>query len=137
MTYQKLNFPQGSPHIVSAEPLPGIFSVFAARLKADIKLNFIIQNDLKEEEYILSLAQAGATVKASTQAGLFYGLQELLSDVRDNGFREFSIKAAPILPQRVLKLYLPEPTEKGVEEFCRIIDFAARCKYNTIMLELG
>ena len=137
MTYQKLNFPQGSPQLVSAEPLPEIFSVFAARLKADIKLNFIIQNDLKEEEYILSLAQAGATVKASTQAGLFYGLQELISDVRDNGFREISVQAAPILPQRVLKLYLPEPTEKGYEEFCKIIDFAARCKYNTIMLELG
>ncbi|MBE6405126.1 MAG: hypothetical protein E7040_03805 [Lentisphaerae bacterium] len=137
MTYQKLNFPQGSPRLVSAEPLPEIFSVFAARLKADIKLNFIIQNDLKEEEYILSVSQTGATVKASTHAGLFYGLQELISDVRDNGFREISVQAAPILPQRVLKLYLPEPTEKGYEEFCRIIDFAARCKYNTIMLELG
>ena len=137
MSYQMLNFPQGMAKIICDEQLPEIFSVFAARLKADIKLTFIKQADLKEEEFILTVTKSGATVKASTHAGMFFGLQELISDVRDNGFREFSIQSAPIVPERVLKLYLPEPTEQGYDEFCRIVDFAARCKYNTIMLELG
>ena len=137
MSYQTLNFPQGMPKIICYEQLPEIFSVFAARLKADIELNFIKQADLKEEEFILTVTKSGAMVKAASLAGMFFGLQELISDVRDNGFRELSIQAAPIVPERVLKLYLPEPTEKGYDEFCRIVDFAARCKYNTIMLELG
>ena len=35
-----------------------------------------------------------------------------------------------------IKVYV-SMDEKGLEEFKKIIDFAAGCKYNTVMLELG
>lgn len=137
MINQMLTFPDGSPRIICTETLPEIFTVFAAKLHADIELKFIRRSKLKEEEYILELTQSGAVIEGASDAAMFFGLQELLSHVRNNGFREFADRSAPIVPQRILKLYLPEPTEKGLEEFKKIIDFAAGCKYNTVMLELG
>lgn len=43
----------------------------------------------------------------------------------------------PVCALRGVKVYLPEPTEKGYAEFRKLVDFMCRFRYNCLMIETG
>ena len=134
---EKFSFPCGKPQLFSERQLPEIFSVFAERLSWNIPIYFSTDSSFAAEEYALVFNSQSARITAASDAGKFYGLQSLLTHISEYGLTSCDERLSPLLPERALKLYLPEPTQEGFDHFYRIIDFAARCKYNTVVLELG
>lgn len=121
----------------SALELPEIFYTFAKHFTLFQTADLALDPQLEEEEFQLDLDGEEAKISSGSRKGLFYGLQELLSQSPQMPSRKLCLKRKPAAPERVLKLYLPPPTEEGLEEFRRIVYFAARCKFNAVMLELG
>ena len=103
------------------------------RLAGDI---FQTQLQTREEAFLIRFDEAGVHIWSVGEAGHFYGMQTFLLKLGETGLRAFTLYQSP-RGDRGLKLYLPEPTEEGMNHFKRIIDLAAQCKYNFIMLELG
>ncbi len=91
------------------------------------------------EAFLLTLSGEGAVLVSRLERGLFYAANVLVDETAEfsGNPQELSVFETPVLPERGLKLYLPPPTEEGFREFYRIVDFAASCKYNFLMLELG
>lgn len=132
-----LKFTPGVP--VLSGDIPAAVSLFVSKLNWNIQVNFCKKtvDGITEEGYELTLNQTGAAIQSSTDRGLFYGFQTLLRKCIGPEIESCSIKESPCAEKRGLKLYLPAPNENGVQEFKRIVDFAAFCKCNFIMLELG
>lgn len=145
-----LSFPMGKP-IISPN-IPRQSARLLAKLNRTIpfKVTKISLNELKrlasklfhipcqaqEEAFLIKFTEKGVHVWSVCDAGFFYGIQTFLLKIAEMGFRAFSLYESP-RGIRGLKLYLPEPTKEGFQDFKRIIDLAAQCKYNFIMLELG
>lgn len=92
---------------------------------------------VSEEAFLLTVTKEQVAIASPGHAGIFYGFQAFLMETEENGFHELELYEAPLLPERGLKLYLPPPTQEGLAEFRKIIDLAAACRVNFIMLELG
>lgn len=132
-----LIFPSGCP--VFSGDVPAVLSAFSARLKRNIPVTFSLvqKDDVTDEGYELTLDQSGAAIKAASEQGLFYGFQTLIRICNKEELQAVFIKESPCAPRRGLKLYLPAPDADGIMEFKKIIDFAAFCKCNFLLLELG
>lgn len=91
----------------------------------------------KKEAYLLSVTSEGAVIHCADGRGALYGMFALLAEGLEGRLRELELYEEPLLEKRILKLYLPPPTAEGMEEFRSIIEFAASCRFNCIMLELG
>ncbi len=89
------------------------------------------------EGYLICCNEDVISIKACSEVGLFYGVQAWITYVQENGFHELVLFEQPIVPKRGLKLYLPPPTAEGIAEFKKIIDLAAKARFNFIMLEIG
>ncbi len=89
------------------------------------------------EAYFLSVQTDVITVEASSERGLFYGLQSIFRLAESGSLPEGSFSAAPTVPVRGIKVYLPEPTETFIREWKNMVSIAARYHFNTIMIELG
>ena len=149
--YSPLNVPSGVPEI-SGEASP-LLRRLAEGIGRKIRFSFtLLSCDAfrkaagesfpdagapSHEAFLLHVAKEGVMLSAPSQAGLFYGFQAFLMEMEENGLHELVLYESPLLPERGLKLYLPSPTEEGIAEFKRIIDLAALCRLNFIMLELG
>lgn len=148
---KKLLFPPGTPRISGSVPpifsrtaekitvsLPMVFrKEEIEKLNGEARIHFPDAPQASEEGCLLTVTDKGAMIRAATENGLFYGLQILLTEIESSGVHELTLYETPVAPERGLKLYLPPPTERGFAEFKQIVDLAARCKYNFIMLELG
>lgn len=146
-----LRFRPGTPLISGS--VPPLFSTLAEKLGCQAPLSFAqepeeafharVRNCFPEAEtaspegYLLTADNEEIRIFSRSEAGLFYGLQTLLDRVAEDGLCELELYETPVASERGLKLYLPPPTPEGFAEFRKIIDLAAQCKYNFIMLELG
>ena len=134
---QIIKFSPGCPAL--SGDVPAILNKFVSLLKWNIPVNFTLtqKNDPTDESYELNLDLSGATIQAASEQGLFYGFQTLIRLCNEPEIRVASIKESPCADRRGLKLYLPAPDAEGISEFKKIIDFAAFCKCNFLLLELG
>ena len=149
---EKLSFPPGMPIVTGEDE-----KVFASKLDAlNCALPVVLKqtsaenvgnrakdvfadlSDIEGDGYLLVVNRNGAEILATAKRGLLYGVLALADEFdRNGGLYEMSICEQPTVMERGLKLYLPPPTENGLAEMKRILDFAANCKFNFVMLELG
>lgn len=145
---EALNFKSG--HGVVLGKSTALLRKLGAQLRFDIKIRVeIMPTDTfahlvsgfvanpKPEAYLLKVTQDGASIQSADRRGAIYGMFALLAESLNGTLRKLELYEEPLLGCRMLKLYLPPPTTEGLKEFHRIIDFAAACKFNGIMLELG
>ena len=90
----------------------------------------------RDEAFLIRFNAQGVHIWSIRSEGHFYAVQTFLLRIAESGLRAFTLYESP-RGERGLKLYLPPPTEEGFRDFKRIVDLAAQCKYNFIMLELG
>lgn len=95
---------------------------------------------LGAEGYILSVTGKNIVVAANDKNGALYGYESLCQIISKNGETisapQLIIKDSPEYPFRGIKLYLPG--RENITFFKRFIkDFAARYKFNKIILELN
>ena len=96
---------------------------------------FAIQS-LLPGAFVVELEDDILTIYSADPAGCFYAVSSAFEQMKATPDRGFVVAASP-RGSSGLKLYLPPPTAEGVADFKRIIDFAAHCRCNFIMLELG
>lgn len=110
------------------------------------KLQFEIDIELRHtslpesedpEASILTINSGKVIIESASDHGLLFGIQTLTRycDVE----QKFACRIidVPKAKERGVKLYLPSPDEKSMQEFYGIIDLALQYKYNFLMLELG
>lgn len=134
---QIIKFSPGCPSL--SGDVPAILTEFVSLLKWNISVIFtrIQDNAFPNEGYELNLESSGATIQAASERGLFYGFQTLIRLCNESEIHAVTIKESPGADRRGLKLYLPAPDAEGISEFKKIIDYAAFCKCNFLLLELG
>ena len=88
------------------------------------------------DAFRLEIAPEEAVLTASTEAGLFFGTQFLLAQM-ESGVKTGVTERIPCCDLRGVKVFLPEPTEKGVADFKRMVDLCSRFGYNFLMIETG
>ena len=149
--FSQLKFSSGIPEI-SGEASP-LLRRLAEKFARKIRFSFTLLSEkafretVKDffpdaepasgEAFLLRVTKDGVMLFSPSPSGLFYGFQAFLMEMEENGSCELVLYESPLLPERGLKLYLPPPTEEGIAEFRKIIDLAASCRLNFIMLELG
>ena len=147
---EPLNFPQGSPVISPEMPPKSIRLLEKLKLAVPFRqtevsvgeLNrlaeeiFGVRLQTREEAFLVNFTETGVHISYACQAGHYYGVQTFLQKLEETGQRAFTLYQSP-LGDRGLKIYLPDPSEAGFRDFKRIIDLAAQCKFNFVMLELG
>ena len=105
--------PSHKPIPVSETNLPEIFQKTANRLNSQYTIHFFISAGLEKEEFCIKTNSGEYEITASTEAGLFFGLQDLITELQ-SGKKEINKQSSPIVPQRVLKLSHPK-------QFCMTI----------------
>lgn len=132
-----IKFSPGTPALNG--DVPAILTEFVSLLKWNITVKFTRTQDetLTDEGYKVDLQASGATIQAASDRGLFYGFQTLIRLCNESEIHPVFLKESPCSDRRGLKLYLPAPDANGIREFKKIIDFAAFCKCNFLLLELG
>lgn len=102
-----------------------------------VPVNFAVDESMNAEAYSLTIAADEITVSSATEHGAFYALQNLFRMAEAGSLPVGTIEAEPSLKTRGIKVYLPEPTERFITEWKRMVDTLARYHMNTIMIELG
>jgi hypothetical protein len=95
---------------------------------------------LGEEGYIITISDMNVVVAAGTQRGVLYGFESLRQIIRRGEESPYIpvlvVKDSPLFRFRGIKLYLPG--RQNIPFFKRFIrDFAAKYKFNRIILELN
>ena len=102
------------------------------------RLDFCLADKLPHADaYKIELAPEGVTVRGASESGLFYGAQKVLMLMEMNGFENRTRVFVPVCDLRGVKIYLPEPSERGMNDFRRLVDLMARYHYNFLMIETG
>lgn len=70
-------------------------------------------------------------------AASFGGAQDLMRLMEGSEIAEIHKLEEPVCSLRGVKIYLPEPTEKGFENFKKLVDLMCRFRYNFLMIEIG
>ncbi|MBN8851568.1 MAG: hypothetical protein BGO55_04635 [Sphingobacteriales bacterium 50-39] len=91
------------------------------------------------EGYVLRVADKGVTIRAKTQAGLFYGLQTLNQLLEDSHDQDIAIPACvitdyPSIAVRAVHIDLKHHLDAGFYYY-HIIDVLASIKVNTVFFE--
>lgn len=133
---------------VNLIPDPAEMQITDGYLKVDSALIFgeegsslfksVIDESLQDknpESYELNVTQKGIELKASTEAGLFYGKQTLRQLYTQRGIPYVSIKDAPRFPYRGLHVdvsrhFFPK------EEILKLLDVMSYYKFNRLHLHL-
>ena len=97
---------------------------------------FFAVNKLNAGAYLVKLSNNKLIICSADPAGCFYGISSAIQQIKTSPDRGFVLADIP-RGNSGLKLYLPSPSPEGIADFKRIIDFAAMCRCNFIMLELG
>ncbi len=77
------------------------------------------------------------TVYSESPRGALYGGCEVLRLFEKPEIHDALIYAAPLLERRGLKVYLPNPDEKGFADFRKLVDLLLRLRANFLMIEVG
>ena len=102
------------------------------------RLTFALTDQLPNKEaYKIQPDPDGITVLGASEAGLFFGAQRILMQLEMDKFEPLTRVYVPVCDLRGVKIYLPEPSEQGMKNFCRLVDLMARYHYNFLMIETG
>ncbi|MBO5959392.1 MAG: family 20 glycosylhydrolase, partial [Lentisphaeria bacterium] len=119
------------------ELLQKILRTFQTPDSAPCEIHFIMVPSLKTDTYRLDLAPGKICVSAGSESGQWFGLQTLLRLCEAGDLPEGSATLEPKAECRGIKVYLPEPVPRFMDEWKHMIDIAARYHINTVMIELG
>lgn len=126
-----------------------VFNQVARKLHESLTIHFEIKSCEKlkavanaepvtEESFLITTVRAKTfNIAATSEKGLYYGLQTLVCKFLEDGVAKITLFQTPLFEDRGLKLYLPAPTKAGIKAFHDAVDFAANCKCSFIMIELG
>ena len=92
--------------------------------------------DVPEQGYVLEVTPEGATIEATTPAGVYYGvctLCQLLTDCRDR-VPQLSIKDWPDFPARGVMLDISRDKVPTLETLTTLVDMLAGWKINQLQL---
>lgn len=94
-------------------------------------------NAFEKEGYILQVSGDGVSILASDYSGLFNSVQSLAQLTNADGGTISGVYIAdwPRFPIRGAHVYIP--ARDDLPFFKRFIEFLARCKFNTLFLEIG
>ena len=86
------------------------------------KLSFVQTDKLPHPEaYKIETASDGVTVYGASESGLFFGAQKVLMLMEMDGFDVRTRVFVPVCDLRGVKIYLPEPTEAGMQNFRNLL----------------
>ncbi len=89
------------------------------------------------ESYVVCVGEEGIELYAISPRGLFYAVQTLLRLWEEETQHPALIYDCPVVPLRCLKVFLPAPTEEGLNDFRLLVGVLARWRFNAVMIELG
>ncbi len=122
---------------LSLELLQNALNEFRTPESTPCEIAFTLDEAICKDAYKLDLSPAEIRVSACDKDGLRFGLQTLLRlcEVRSLPIGTATMQAKAHC--RGIKVYLPEPVPRFIDEWKHMIDIAARYHINTIMIELG
>lgn len=122
---------------LSLELLQNALNEFSTPESTPCEIAFTLDEAICKDAYKLDLSPAAIRVSACDKDGLRFGLQTLLRlcEVRSLPIGTAAMQAKAHC--RGIKVYLPEPVPRFIDEWKHMIDIAARYHINTIMIELG
>ena len=122
---------------LSLELLQNALNEFRTPESTPCEIAFTLDEAICKDAYKLDLSPAAIRVSACNKDGLRFGLQTLLRlcEVRSLPIGTAAMQAKAHC--RGIKVYLPEPVPRFIDEWKHMIDIAARYHINTIMIELG
>lgn len=122
---------------LSLELLQNALNKFRTPESTPCEIAFTLDEAICKDAYKLDLSPAAIRVSACDKDGLRFGLQTLLRlcEVRSLPIGTAAMQAKAHC--RGIKVYLPEPVPRFIDEWKHMIDIAARYHINTIMIELG
>ncbi|MBR3707606.1 MAG: family 20 glycosylhydrolase [Lentisphaeria bacterium] len=122
---------------LSLELLQNALNEFRTPESTPCEIAFTLDEAICKDAYKLDLSPAAIHVSACDKDGLRFGLQTLLRlcEVRSLPIGTAAMQAKAHC--RGIKVYLPEPVPRFIDEWKHMIDIAARYHINTIMIELG
>ena len=122
---------------LSLELLQNALNEFRTPESTPCEIAFTLDEAICKDAYKLDLSPAAIRVSACDKDGLRFGLQTLLRlcEVRSLPIGTAAMQAKAHC--RGIKVYLPEPVPRFIDEWKHMIDIAARYHINTIMIELG
>ena len=122
---------------LSLELLQNALNEFRTPESTPCEIAFTLDEAICKDAYKLDLSPAAIRVSACDKDGLRFGLQTLLRlcEVRSLPIGTAAMQAKAHC--RGIKVYLPEPVPRFMDEWKHMIDIAARYHINTIMIELG
>ena len=122
---------------LSLELLQNALNEFRTPESTPCEIAFTLDVAIGKDAYKLDLSPAAIRVSACDKDGLRFGLQTLLRlcEVRSLPIGTAAMQAKAHC--RGIKVYLPEPVPRFIDEWKHMIDIAARYHINTIMIELG
>ena len=122
---------------LSLELLQNALNKFRTPESTPCEIAFTLDEAICKDAYKLDLSPAAIHVSACDKDGLRFGLQTLLRlcEVRSLPIGTAAMQAKAHC--RGIKVYLPEPVPRFIDEWKHMIDIAARYHINTIMIELG
>ena len=130
---RRSEIPEGRRFILMGSVANYLVRARCARQELDVTAT-----DPGPEGYLLDITPDACLVAGSDERGAFYGLQTFRQLIMRNGDEVFvpgaQVRDLPWKPFRGLRMYLPgQETTPAFKRFLR--DFAAPCKYNTLILE--
>ena len=122
---------------LSLELLQNALNEFRTPESTPCEIAFTLDEAICKDAYKLDLSPAAIRVSACDKDGLRFGLQTLLRlcEVRSLPIGTAAMQAKAHC--RGIKVYLPEPVPRFIDEWKHMIDIAARYHINTSMIELG
>ena len=122
---------------IRLELLQNALKEFSSPDSIPCKFEFILDQTLREDTYLLDFSAENIRVSAYDPDGLWFGLQTLLRLCEAHSLPAGKAQMQSKARCRGIKVYLPEPVPRFMDEWKHMIDIAARYHINTIMIELG
>lgn len=105
--------------------------------KAQLKEEFDIAFSENPEAFLVITEEDCLSIYSESKLGILYGIYFLIETATEEGVECGFFYDTPKTSYRGLKLYMPGPSEKDIQEFKGIIDMACCYRHNSIMLEVG
>lgn len=106
-------------------------------LKERLKKTYGIEYSGNKEAFFIEADDKKIALFSESKLGILYAIYCLLQSSDEEGLPCGFFYDTPKTLYRGLKLYMPGPDAKDIEEFKGIIDMACCYRHNSIMLEVG
>lgn len=97
-------------------------------------IQLVYEKTKKEEEYELTITNKNIRIEASSDIGIYYGLQTLRQCKRQNSFLGCKIQDHPDLPVRGVMIDISRSKVPTLETLKQIVTLCSQLKYNHIEL---